>query len=261
MILIFSLFNGACSRENAIYPEPNTTSPLAPASTQTSNLPDGFFDQSVGLARTQLQPDGRAAKSYSIELKVTAGNSALGEFNGGSGTGSKAILGFSVWRQPLLNVFPLGCDMQSFNGSEKINISVQVDLHCDGVALYHILARGAELSAYTSTADSEGYSRIQLRHFDPVWVVDSGDGQPIRNPDNNLILVPTQSSSPSSLSALLTRYPNACVTNGRTTAKAVAKSIPTAGIQWSLGSADTDTSSTSFIKRLEIGADVFKDFQ
>lgn len=255
------LGNSACSRETAVYSDPAPSSPVLPVSTRASVLPEEFFDQSVGLAKAQIQPDGLSANSKSIELKTTAGTNPVGAFNGGVGTGSKAILGYSSWRKPILNAFPLSCDSQSFSGSESINLSIQVDLSCDGTSLHHLIALGSELGPYTSAADSNGYSRIEVRHSDPVWVVDAGDGQPIRNPDDLSILVPAEGSSPSALNALIARYPNACISNGTTTAKAVAKGIPTAGIQWSLGRDDTTDGNSTFLKRLRIGAELFEELE
>ncbi len=255
------LGNSACSRETSIYSDPAPSTPILPTSTRSSLLPENFFDQSVGLARAQTQPDSISANSKSIELKTTAGTNPVGAFNGGVGTGSKAILGYSIWRKPLLNVFPLGCDNQSFNGSESINLSIQVDLNCDGTSLHHLTALGSELGPYTSAADSNGYSRLEVHHSDPIWVVDAGDGQPIRNPDDFSVLVPAEGSTPSTLNALIARYPNACVSNGKTTAKAVAKGIPTAGLQWSLGRDNTTDGNSTFLKRLRIGADLFEELE
>lgn len=255
------LGNTACSRETAIYSDPAPASPITPAATNTSNLPKDFYDQSVGQAKAQVQPDGVSATSKAIELKTTAGVNAVGAFNGGIGTGSKAILGFNIWREPILNVFPLGHDVQKFAGSEVVGVSLQVDLSCDGNSLHHLIAHGSELTAYSSGADSNGYSRVEIRHSDPVWVIDSGDGLPLRNPDDSTILVPADGNPPSTLNALLARYPNACVSNGKTTAKSVAKGIPTAGVQWSLGLDDTTDTNSSFLKRLHIGSDIFEELE
>ncbi len=255
------LGNTACSRETAVYSDPAVVTPVTPSATNPSNLPEDFYDQSVGLAKAQVQPDGISATSHAIELKTSAGTNPVGAFNGGIGTGSKAILGFDIWRKPLLDVFPLGHDVQKFNGSETVGVSLQIDLTCDGSSLHHIIAHGSELSAFTSVADSDGYSRVELRHSDPVWVIDAGDGLPLRNPDDSSVLVPADGSSPSSLNALLSRYPGACVSNGKTTAKAVAKGIPTAGIQWSLGLDDTTDANSSFLKRLRLGSDIFEELE
>lgn len=255
------LGNAACSRETAVYSDPSPVAPITPSETNASNLPADFYDQSVGLAKSQVQPDGVSATSKAIELKTTAGTNAVGAFNGGIGTGSKAILGFDIWQKPILDVFPLGHDVQKFAGSEDVGVSLQVDLTCDGSSLHHVIAHGSELLAFASAADSSGYSRVELRHSDPVWVTDSGDGLPLRNPDDLSVLVPADGNPPASLDALLSRYPNACVSNGKTTAKAVAKGIPTAGIQWSLGRDDTTDTNSSFLKRLRIGADTFEELE
>jgi hypothetical protein len=255
------LGNTACSRETAIYSDPAPASPITPAATNTSNLPKDFYDQSVGQAKAQVQPDGVSATSKAIELKTTAGVNAVGAFNGGIGTGSKAILGFNIWREPILNVFPLGHDVQKFAGSEVVGVSLQVDLSCDGNSLHHLIAHGSALTAYSSGAGSNGYSRVEIRHSDPVWVIDSGDGLPLRNPDDLTILVPADGNPPSTLNALLARYPNACVSNGKTAAKSVAKGIPTAGVQWSLGLDDTTDTNSSFLKRLRVGSDIFEELE
>lgn len=275
LIIAAFLLSLGCSREDTIYPEPVSpvaTPPISPSSTSPSLLPEGFYDQSVGLAKVDLQPDGISSHSKSIRLKITPGANSPGGFNSGDGVGSKSILGYDVWEKPLSDIFPLGHDGQTVSGTEKINLGIQVDLKCDQSEVYLLVATSARLTPYTSSPDSLGYSRTEVDPSDPVWAVEASSGQPLKDPDTDTVLIkalelasdPSPSPHGSSLNALLLRYPSACISNARAEtlqARETPKGAPTAGIQWTLGRDNTSSANAAFIHRLRVGTSIFEELE
>jgi hypothetical protein len=249
-----------CSRETSVYsdPAPVNANPVTPATTQpSSKLPEQFFDQSINLARATLQPDGFTADGKVIELKTSPGTSATGSYNGPA-QGNKALLGFDLWKVPVQQIEPLTFDSKILAGTESIGVSFQIDLRCDGTSLKHLVALGSDVSLQSSPADTDGFSRHTVSIHDAIWSSDSEIiPMPILNPDDNSSLVPALGSGKSSLTALLLRYPAACLRNGIVNGSELPLAIPTAAIHWTLGRATTSNANVAHIIRLSLGSQQF----
>ncbi|MDX9730731.1 MAG: hypothetical protein RBT63_03080 [Bdellovibrionales bacterium] len=248
-----------CSRETSIYPDPAPpadTAIVSPGQTDTRfPLPDDFYNHSVNRASIQVQPDGVSATSKAFHFKTESDANSADSFNG-SGTGNRAILGFSpedLYRSPLATADILTFDARSFAGTEKISIHLQVDLLCNGSSL-HVLTADSEL--LSNSPESDGYTRFTADQSAAIWRADHA----IVDPDSANILVPAAGAA-ASLDALKARYTAACLRTGITNAADLPKGIPTAAIQWALGSDDTTTQNSVFVRRLSIGSEVFEGLE
>lgn len=262
VVAFFGPINIGCSRETSVYIDsaPVSSDPVGPSITQpSSKLPEQFFDQSINFARATIQPDGFTADGKVIELKSSPGTSPTGSYNG-PGQGNKVLLGFGFWKVPVQQVEPLTFDSKILAGTESIGIGLQLDLACDGTSLKNLVALGADVSLLASPADSDGFSRHTVSIHDAVWASDSDIvPMPILNPDDNSTLVPALGGGKSSLTALLQRFPAACLRNGVINGSELPMGVPTAAIHWTLGRATTTNANVAHIIRFGLGGLQFDD--
>ncbi len=250
--------NVACSRETSVYTDPKAPASVTPVSTDTrAYLPKEFYGQSVNRATVEIQPDGVTANSKALRFQTVSGTSDVGGFNG-SGTGNRAILGLgSLHGTPVSQAEPVTFDAKTFTGAEAIGVSLQIDLACDAAQIHVLSAAGSAIASETTSSSGDGYTRFSASIASSIWLARTA---PILDPDNASILVPT-SGTPVSLSALLAKYPAACLKNAATTAGDLPKGIPTAAVLWTLGQDSTTTLNSTFIRRLTVGSQVFEGLE
>lgn len=256
VVAVLGPISVGCSRETSVYsdPAPVNLDPVAPSTTQpSSKLPEQFFDQSINFARATMQPDGFTSDGKVIELKTSPGTSPTGSFNGPA-QGNKALLGLDFWKVPVQQAEPLTFDSKILAGTESIGIGLQLDLACDGTSLKHLVALGSDVALLASPADSDGFSRHTVSIHDAIWASDSDVvPTPVLNPDDNSTLVPALGAGKSSLTALLQRYPAACLRNGNINGSELPVGVPTAAIHWTLGRATTTNANVAHIIRFSLG--------
>lgn len=245
-----------CSRETKVYSDPAAA--VAPVSTDgRAFLPKDFYNQSVNQAAVELQPDGVSSTSKALRFQTSRGANAAGGFNG-SGVGNRAIVGIGSWsNRPVSQAEPISFDAKNFAGAESVGANLQIDLTCDGVTLKVVNASGADIGFQSHTTAADGYTRFTASTLAAIWLSPTGA---ILDPTTSAVLVPA-SGTPVSLSALLAKFPAACLKNAVTGAVDLAKGIPTAGILLSLGSDSTTTNNSTFVRRLTIGSEVFEAFE
>ncbi len=250
-----------CSRQSTVYPDP--AAPQAPAAVMPVStdgrafLPKEFYNQSVNRASVEIQPDGVSATSKSIRFQTSSGSNPAGGFNG-VGLGNRAIVGINGWHsRPVAQAEPITFDARNFSGVEKIGVNLQIDLKCDGTALYVVNAKGSDIAVQNNSPAGDGYTRFTASTLAAVWLSPTSS---ILDPDTSAVLVPA-SGTAVTLSALLTKFPLACLKNAATSAIDLAARVPTAAVLISLGDDATATVNTTFVRRLTIGSAVHESFE
>lgn len=250
----FSTFG--CARDTSVYPETANgfVDPISVGDPAT--LPKGFFNQSVNHAVVEFQPDGTTATSVSVSFRTTSGSNPMGAFNG-TGVGNRAIVGIGSWHsRPVSQAEPITFDARHYAGTEKIGVTLQIDLKCDGSQIAVVHASGASIAAQPAISQADTFARFTASISAPIWLASTA---PILDPDTSMILVPT-TGGPVSLQAMLTKFSSACLENGSTGANELPKGIPTAAINWSLGTDSTIDTNSTFVRRFSIGSQVIEGF-
>ncbi len=255
-----------CSRHTAVYADPAsptnanaaTVAPVVPVSTDgRAYLPKDFYNQSVNRAAVDLQLDAATSTSKAIRLQTSSGANTPGGFNG-SGLGNRAVLGNGAWHaRPVAQAEPITFDAKVFSGLENVGVNLQVDLACDGTSVRVVNASGAAIGFQTHTAVSDGYTRFTASTAAAIWLSPTSA---IVDPDNAAVLVPS-SGTAVSLSALLVKYPAACLKNAATGANDLANGIPTAAVLFTLGEDSSTTVNSTFVRRLTIGSQVYEGLE
>ncbi len=250
-----------CSRESTVYPDPAAPaapSAVTPVSTDgRAFLPKDFYNQSVNRASVEIQPDGVTATSKSLRFQTSSGTNPAGGFNG-AGLGNRAIVGINGWHsRPVAQAEPVTFDAKNFSGTEKIGVNLQLDLKCDGTAFHVVNAAGADIAVQSNSSAGDGYTRFTASTLAAVWLSPTAS---ILDPDTAAVLVPA-SGTPVTLSALLAKFPLACLKNAATSAIDLADRVPTAAVLISLGGDGTATVNSTFLRRLTIGSSVFESFE
>ncbi len=244
----------ACGHENKLYrdPDPPMVTPAIASTQPGSPLPQDFFDQSINLASSEIALDGTTTTSIAILLETKAGTSPAGGFNG-SGTGHRAVLGIAINTPKKLSALTGGItfDAKTITGSEKIAVSILVDLDCTGTSTRVLTALGADLAPGTAQADS--YTRFSADFTQARWLVSGSD---ITDPGNPATILVPGSGSPADLTALISKYPNACIHNAINADDALAKGLASAGVLLTLGTPTTTSLNQAFINRVTIGSTV-----
>lgn len=224
---------------------------LLPVVIERSILPRGFYNQSVNRATVDIY---RNSSNYPyLRLKISSGDSDVGGFNG-AGVGNRALVGLSQFDATLLSSFP-GVTFDAKSDGLLADVLLVVDLDCTGGAPALLKASGDELFPAAMALEG-GFKRFEASTTAPVWT----SNMDITDPgDPSVTLLST--SSAASLDDVIAAYPNACIKNTASFDPEMPKSLPTAGLLLSLGSADTTFESSVLIDRIEIGIDVFNDWE
>lgn len=243
-----------CSRNTSVYADPSPLAAVTPVSTDArAFLPKDFYNQSVGHASVELQPDGITAASKAIQFQTAIDANASGGFNG-SGVGNRAVLGNGAWHgRPVAQAEPVTFDAKNYSGSEAVGVNLQIDLACDGVSIRVVNAAGGDIGLQNHAAAGDGYTRFTASTSVKIWLSPTSA---ILDPDNSAVLVPA-TGTPVTLQALLAKFPAACLKNASTGAKDLANGVPTAGLSLALGTDSTLTINRTFVRRITIGSEVY----
>jgi hypothetical protein len=286
-LLCIGLFG--CGHQNTIYPDTNSENPISgtqsgnpPASGgQIAQMPQGFFDESVNLASVNIGLDGSSTSSLGIKFKINPGTNPVGSFNG-PGTGSRAILGIALYSGKKLSDWISGTgssatsisgtptiniDVKSVNGEAPVAISLLINLDCsDGgspTGSTRLIVTTPEVSQNTSssTPPTPGYIRMTADLTKAAWFTADVAITDPSNPATILLpSLPPPGQSPTAgmdLSALLAKFPNACLQNAVNTASLLPTHEMSSAIMISLGDDSTTTLNEIFVNRISIGADLY----
>ncbi|CAN5435530.1 hypothetical protein BH10BDE1_BH10BDE1_05510 [soil metagenome] len=247
-----------CSRDTSVYSDPKEATNVTPVSTNSgANLPKDFYSQSANQATVDLQPDGISATSKAIRFQTSSATNASGGFNG-TGLGNRAILGQGAWHaRPVAQAEPITMDAHVYNGAEQIGVNLQIDLKCDGSEIRVVNASGAAVAAEPTTMAGDGYTRLTASQSATIWLSPTS---PILDPSTSAVLVPA-SGAAVSLTALLSKFPAACLKNAATSAIDLPRAIPMAAVLFSLGSDSTTSNNSVFVRRITIGSEVFEGLE
>lgn len=256
LVAISTLSTVGCSRETSVYPDP---APGAPTSVELAwtrySLPKNFANHSVGRAVVTVQAE--TPSTAGLRFQTWSGSNAASQFHG-PGLGSRALLGLSSWNsRPVPQAEPLTFDAKSVSGNEAIGVSLQIDLACDGATVHVVHARGADVAAQSTAAQTNGFVRYTASIAAPIWLSTTGL---IADPDTSASLVPT-AGAPVSLTALLAKYSSACLKNVETTAADLPRGIPTSGILWSLGTDSTTSDNAVTVRRFSVGSEIYEGLE
>jgi len=251
--ILLAFLTAACGHENKLYRDP--ARPMvtpAIANTQASRLPLDFFDQSVNLATAEVSLDGTTTTSLAILLEANAGTSPAGGFNG-SGTGNRALLGLAINSPRKLSSIPGGItfDAKSISGSEKIGVSLLMDLDCTGASTRVLNATAVNLAP--GTAQAAGYIRFSAAFDETRWLVSGSD---ITDPGNPATVLIPSSGGAVALTDLIAKFPNVCIHNATNSDDALPKGLASAGVLFTLGDPTTATLNQVFINRISVGSTV-----
>lgn len=250
-----------CGRETKIYtdPAPVVTTPETPATRNgRSVLPEDFYDHSVNRGQVDIALDGAEGDSIALRLLTRPGSNDAGSFNG-SGQGNRAILGVSSYdNNSLSSISAISFDAKNFMGTEQVSVLILVDMTCNDSAPRIFSINGSAISSVTDV--DNGYKRYRITLTDESWQV---SGSALMDPDNSAVTLVPSTSDPTraSLSALLSKYPNACLRNAATSDDSLPKGAPTSAVLFALGDPSTTSANGVFINRLTIGDDVYAELE
>lgn len=255
-LLALSFGLTGCGRGDTVYggraTDPTKQSEVLPVAIERPILPRGFYNQSVNKAIADVY---RTAENYPyLRLEITGGANAAGGFNG-PGIGNRALIGLSSYDATLVSSFP-GVIFDAKSDGLLPDVLLVVDLDCTSTSAPVLLtASGQELYTAATTLEG-GFKRFEALTTSDAWTAN----QEVADPNDNTITV-LSSTTVSSLDDFTAAYPNACIKNTASFDLEMPKSLPTAGLLLSLGSADTTMASRVLIDRIEIGPDVFNDWE
>jgi hypothetical protein len=255
-----------CGRDNKIYPDlsssPTPETGITPDITADgrSVLPPGFFNQSVNQALVDRALNNENLLSSVLRLQTFAGSNPPGGFFG-DGTGNRAILGIAGHANtPLFQLGAITVDARKVQGSQNLQLSLIVDLECDGSAP-RILQSNLQLSSQSAIAN--GYSRWMADVSTTSWqVVGASLSDPLNS--NNLLLSSDSSENRETLDSLLVAFPDACLQNSSSIAAFahnLPRGIPTASVLLTLGNDTTTDLNITLIKRISIGSVIHQGWE
>lgn len=222
-----------------------------PVTAEPATLPRGFYDLSVNQASVDVF---RSSTNYPyLRLRISDGSNTTGGFNG-VGLGNRALVGLSAYDATLLSSFP-GVIFDAKSNGLLADVLLIIDSDCAGSAPLLLKASGAELYSAASSLEG-GFRRFEALTTADAWTSNIDVADPF-DPSTNVL----SSSTASSLDAFIAAYPNACIKNTASYDPEMPKSLPTPGLLLSLGGADTTLESSVLIDRIEIGADIFNDWE
>lgn len=220
--LILALALTACGRSNTVYPDASGDTAISLGTDGVTQLPNGFYDQSVNNAVVDIDP------SHVLRFRTLGGSPGAGQFVDSTATGDSAMVSTGLYDGKTLSSFSL-----SVASSAPLNVSLLVDLACDGTSAV------ATITAPVSSS---------LAVSDASWLSDGSD----ISASGSVVL---SSSVPSSLSALLAAYPSACLRSDRSLAPDMPASIPVGSVLLSLGSSSSADTATVLVSDLKIYGD------
>lgn len=256
-VCALSLLAG-CGRDNKIYSDP-----IEPSGDEEprlidgrKSLPTGFFDHSVNQASAEMALDGTTERSVAIRLITWPETNHYYAFNG-SGGGNRALLGIARYSgHKLSEIGSISFDAKILEPSHKVEVLLVADLHCDGSDIRVLIADADALESSDVDDVGDGYFRYRAGINDPKWkALDDS----IMDPENlTTELVPWDGGlETADLTALIDAYPNACIRNSVTNESEMPRALPVSGILFSLGHRFHTYYAGAFIRRIEIGADVY----
>jgi hypothetical protein len=231
-----------CGRTNKVYPDRSSTGTNAQGDDTVSadgrDLPKNFVNQSANLGSAVLTSEKR------IELKTLAGTKTEGSFNG-AGTGSLAVLGLTAYDQTRLSdLSTLTLEFKKTFGTANFSAVLLIDLECD------FKSGVRALFAENLTGVEDDFKTVDISSHASVWKVKSAD---LKGPQDQVLVSAT---TPGSLDALLTIYPNACLRNAKSDEPSLPKT-QMAGLALTLGSPTTVDQNHVLVRRIEIGTRVY----
>lgn len=226
VFMLAGLLGSGCGRSDTFYAGDDDHFVVI----EHSSLPSGFYDQSVNHADVSIS-------SGALLLRLRGGAADAGAFNDSSLVGNVAAVGLSKYESSKLSDFALSVQSSSTTTSD-LQVRVIADLKCDGTLLRTLLS---DVSVGSSTLDKTGN-----------WTVADHD---IVGSSSN-VLVSTSASS--TLDALLSEYPSACLKNGIGEESDAPASIPVASLRISIGSGSSTSVEEVSISSLTVNGDVYQ---
>lgn len=247
-----------CGRDNKIYSDP-----IVPSGDEEprlidgrKSLPPGFFDHSVNQASVEMSLDGTTDRSVAIRLITWPERNRDHAFNG-SGRGNRALLGIAHYSgRKLSEIGNISFDAKLIVPAHNVELLLVTDLYCDGSDIRVLIADADALSSFDFDLAGDGYIRYRAGLNDQKW---KALDNPIMDPENPAIeLIPDASGlDAADLTALIDAYPNACIRNSVTKESEMPRELPVSGVLFSLGHNMHIDYAGAFIRRIEIGTDVY----
>lgn len=254
---VVSILSG-CGRDNKIYADPIT--PPGEEEPRIIDgrkfLPNGFFDHSVNQASAEMSLDGTTDRSVAIRLITWPQRNLDHAFNS-HGEGNRALLGIARYSgRKLSEIGSFSFDAKVLTNTHKVELLLVTDLNCDGTDIRTLIADAEALESDGVQDVGDGYWRYHAGVSDPKWkALDNSITHPL---DPLVELVPQASSSATAdLMDLIAAYPNACIRNTVTSESEMPRALPVSGILLSLGHDWHMDYAGAFIRRIEIGTDVY----
>lgn len=188
-------------------------------------LPRAILDQSVNQSTAAVTTD-QETNVKALGLRTQAGSNTMSGFQGG-GIGNRAIAGFKNFNKVrLTELSVIQISAKQTEGNAPVELSIQVDLKCDGAELKLLTA------PVTGLSNTE-YTVVDLSLNSGAWKIE-GEVDSFRSAD----------------------YPEACVTHSQIQNDALPK-VPTVGILLSLGDPTTVSENQLLIQSIQIGDDQY----
>jgi hypothetical protein len=249
VLFMTAILLAGCGRSNVVYSDGGgiTTDGLNP-------FPAGFYNQSVNQAGVDI-PVTSGTPVVRFKTRAASTN-ATGAFNDSARIGNFALLGVSIYDQVAIADLDLfSFEAKQVSGLRPLTLFLQVDLECDGSIPYVLQATGTSL---IQTSVSNGYVSFSAILADHVW---TSHGAPVTDGVNDLIPETDSGNGTGSLDDLLSQYPNACISNGRTYDPGFPADLPTAGVLVGLGDADETALNEVRVRKVTIDSDVYTDWK
>ncbi len=206
-----------------------------------------WCDHSVNYAEAGLLHDAPHGLYLQTRDKTTED---LGNFEGPpSAKGNRAFAGYAGYHQtPLSTMFPFEFLGKPSSGVSELEVSLQVDLHCDGTSFTNLVTATDVFRRVKDPIDAGEYDRFSMEITDAVWFasrydlpeppppVDTGDTastdtasgdtgtteEPEELPPVAYSYLNNRTPAPGdpgpylavSMERILQSYPQACITNG-----------------------------------------------
>ncbi|MEK7358055.1 MAG: hypothetical protein AAB250_16520 [Bdellovibrionota bacterium] len=244
---------GGCGRNDTVYTDGNgvkIAGEVLVSSDGRALLPRGFYNQSVNKAVVDVWM-GSTNYPY-LRLRILDGTNAAGGFNG-PGIGNRALVGLAQYDATLLATF----DGVKFDFASDLlmpEVLLLVDLDCTGSVPRVLRADSSKLLPGITLEG--GFRRLDATPVTAAWTTNLDITDP-GSPSTVLL----STTTPKTLTDVIAAYPNACIRNSASFDLGMPKSLPTAGVLLSLGGTNNSVPSTVLIDRIEIGTDIYNDWE
>ena len=228
--ILIALSGLGCGRSDHVYSDPASTGSAVGIEKRT--LPTGVIDESTGTAKASLEAAPSSTTDLVLRLQTP------------DGTGNRALLGINDQSETKLKTLTtVSYSAKITTGTVGPTVLMIVDLACDTAHpnLHVLTATFSDLT--TAAADANGYS-LSTADFDQAhW---KASGAAIVDSNSTVLLSSNADSSSTAqpLTALLSQFPDACLTNTSVTSTDLA-TTQNAAISFSIGSADSSVASAA----------------